>query len=108
MKNERAKIIVRGAVHGVGFRPFVFRLATDLNLYGTVLNSSQGVFIEIEGPRYSLDEFIKRLEKAKPPRPKIQSLEFSFLAATGYDHYDILDSDGSGEKSAFILPDIAP
>ena len=108
MKNERAKVIVRGAVQGVGFRPFVFRLATDLNLYGTVLNSPQGVFIEIEGPRYSLDEFIQRLEKEKPPCAIIQSLEFSFLAATGYDRFDILESDRSGDKSAFILPDIAP
>ena len=108
MKNERAKIIVRGAVQGVGFRPFVFRLATDLNLFGTVLNSPQGVFIEIEGPRYSLDEFIQRLQREKPPCAIIQSLEFSFLAATGYDRFDILESGRSGDKRAFILPDIAP
>ena len=107
MINERAKIIVRGAVQGVGFRPFVFRLASELDLHGNVLNSPQGVFIEIEGPRHCLDEFIHRLEKEKPPCAIIQNLEFSFLAATGYDHFEILESDGSGDKSAFILPDIA-
>ncbi len=48
--NERAKAIVRGAVQGVGFRPFVYRLAKDLGLVGWVSNSTQGVFIEVEGP----------------------------------------------------------
>ena len=46
----RAKITVHGAVQGVGFRPFVYRLATELRLCGWVLNCSQGVFIEVEGP----------------------------------------------------------
>ena len=49
MNAERAKVTVRGAVQGVGFRPHVFRLATELRLDGWVLNSSQGVFIEAEG-----------------------------------------------------------
>ena len=47
----RLKIIVRGAVQGVGFRPFVYRLATELKLNGWVLNSTQGVFIEVEGDK---------------------------------------------------------
>ena len=49
MKAERAKVTVRGVVQGVGFRPFVYRLATQLKLSGWVLNSAQGVFIEVEG-----------------------------------------------------------
>ena len=49
MNCERLKIIVRGAVQGVGFRPFVYRLATELKLNGWVSNSGQGVFIEVEG-----------------------------------------------------------
>ncbi|MEP6663600.1 MAG: acylphosphatase, partial [Verrucomicrobiota bacterium] len=103
---ERAKIRVRGAVQGVGFRPFVFRLATQLNLCGTVLNSSQGVFIEIEGARDLVNQFLLRLEKEKPPRAIIQSLEFSFLDAIGHNGFEILTSEETGAKTTLILPDI--
>jgi acylphosphatase len=83
MECERAKITVLGAVQGVGFRPFVYRLATQLRLNGWVLNSSQGVFIEVEGPPHLLQTFLVRLEKEKPPLAIVQSLECSFLEAVG-------------------------
>ena len=73
MNTERAKVAVRGAVQGVGFRPHVFRLATELQLQGWVLNSSQGVFVEVEGASDRLREFLLRLEKEKPSRAVIQS-----------------------------------
>ena len=79
MIRERIRIVVRGAVQGVGFRPFVYRLATELQLDGWVLNSAQGVFIEGEGRRDSLNRFLVRLEKERPPRAVIQSFESSFL-----------------------------
>ncbi len=107
MKAERAKVTVRGLVQGVGFRPFVYRLATQLRLNGWVLNSGQGVFIEVEGAKDELQSFLTRLEKEKPPRAVIQSLEFSILDATGYERFDILYSDQSGRKTVLILPDIA-
>jgi hydrogenase maturation protein HypF len=106
--NERARAVVRGAVQGVGFRPFVYRLAKELRLNGWVLNSSQGVFIEAEGVGATLREFLLRLEREKPARAIIQSMEFSFLDAVGYSGFVIRDSEESGAKSAFILPDIAP
>lgn len=107
MKSERAKVIVRGAVQGVGFRPFVYRLATGLHLKGWVSNSSQGVFIEAEGARKALDQFLSRLQHEKPPRAFIQSLEFSWLDAVGYGGFEILSSDCAGEKTTLILPDSA-
>lgn len=103
----RAKITVHGAVQGVGFRPFVYRLATQLRLNGWVLNSSQGVFIEVEGPLNLLHEFVVRLEQEKPPLAIIQSLESSFLDIVGYQDFEIRYSDDSGPKTALILPDIA-
>jgi hydrogenase maturation protein HypF len=105
--NERAKIIVRGAVQGVGFRPFVFRLATELNLRGSVLNSSQGVAIEIEGERGLLEEFVARLETEKPGHAIIQGMDVSFHTANGYEGFEILESKELGAKSALILPDLA-
>lgn len=104
---ERVKIVIRGAVQGVGFRPFVYRLATELDLKGWVLNSSQGVFIEVEGERGTLRQFLIRLKKEKPPRAIIQSLESSFLDATGCKTFEICHSDEKGAKTALILPDIA-
>ena len=106
MKCERAKVTVLGAVQGVGFRPFVYRLARELHLNGWVLNSSQGVFIEIEGPLYMLQAFLVRLEKEKPPLALVQSLEFSFLDVVGYDGFEIRHSDHTGLKTALILPDV--
>src|SRR5512142_704659 len=64
----RLRICVRGAVQGVGFRPFVYRLALELSLCGWVNNSPQGVFIELEGPRTQLANFLLRLDSEKPPR----------------------------------------
>jgi hydrogenase maturation protein HypF len=104
---ERARTIVRGAVQGVGFRPFVYRLATELGLKGWVLNSAQGVFIEVEGDGAGVRQFLLRLEKEKPPRAIVQSLEFSFLDTVGYEGFEIRASDKAGEKSAFILPDLS-
>ena len=105
MKTERAKVAVRGLVQGVGFRPFVYRLATEMRLNGWVVNSPQGVFIEVEGIRDRLQSFLLRLEKEKPPRAVIQSLEFSFLDLAGYNRFEIRYSDQRGRKTALILPD---
>jgi hydrogenase maturation protein HypF len=107
MKAERAKVVVRGVVQGVGFRPFVYRLATQLKLSGWVLNAAQGVFIEVEGAPDGLQSFLLRLEKEKPPLAVIQSLEFSLLDAAGYDGFDIRYSQQNGQKSVLILPDVA-
>ena len=106
-RSTRLKLTVRGAVQGVGFRPFVFRLATGLGLAGWVNNSPQGVFIEAEGPRAELEKFLLRLETEKPPRSFIQSLEASWLDPVGYMAFEIRPSETGGNKTALVLPDIA-
>ncbi len=103
----RLKIVVRGAVQGVGFRPFVFRLASKLGLHGWVNNSPQGVFIEAEGPRAVLEKFLLQLELEKPPRSSVQSLEPSWLDAVGFKAFEIRASETGGDKTALVLPDIA-
>jgi hydrogenase maturation protein HypF len=104
---RRLRLIVRGAVQGVGFRPFVFRLAEELRLAGWVINSAQGVFIEVEGAPPVLETFLARLRDDPPPRASIQSLEQSVLDPAGYTSFEIRKSDDSGEKVATVLPDIA-
>jgi hydrogenase maturation protein HypF len=105
--NARLRVAVYGAVQGVGFRPFVYRLATELKLTGWVLNSAQGVFIEVEGSSEKLQGFLRRLEREKPPRAFIQSLESSWFDPVGYRSFEIRPSEESGQKTALILPDIA-
>ncbi len=104
---RRLKVAIRGAVQGVGFRPFVYRLAQEQSLSGWVKNSPQGVFIEVEGPKESLDGFLLRLPAEKPPLSFIQSLEYSVLEPVGYPDFRIARSENGGEKQALILPDIA-
>ena len=94
-------------MQGVGFRPFIFRLAEKLQLTGWVNNSSCGVFIELEGPRVALESFLCRLDSEKPAHSFIQSLESCWLDAVGHTKFEIRASDNSTRKSALILPDIA-
>ena len=71
------KILVQGIVQGVGFRPFVYRLATNLNLSGTVKNLGNVVEIKLKGINDVIEEFIHRLQNELPPIAKIDSLEIS-------------------------------
>lgn len=106
-KCERVKLVARGAVQGVGFRPFVYRLANELQLRGFISNSGDGVLIEAEGANVALRQFLLRLEKEKPPLAILQSVEASFLDPIGYEQFAIRESFGSGAKTALILPDLA-
>jgi hydrogenase maturation protein HypF len=100
-------VIIRGAVQGVGFRPFVYRLALDLGLPGWVVNSTGGVVIEVEGEPALLESFLKSLRSTPPPRAAIQSLEQSWLDPLGFTSFEIRESDATGEKVVPLLPDIA-
>lgn len=103
----RLRLAVRGVVQGVGFRPFIYRLANELALTGWVNNSPQGVWIEVEGDRSRLEEFQTRLAAEKPPRSSIHSCEATWLDAAGHDGFVIRASDTCGAKAALVLPDIA-
>ena len=98
---------IRGAVQGVGFRPFVFRLASELGLTGWVNNSPQGVSIEVEGSSEKLKTFLIRLSDEKPPRSFIQSLESAHLDPIDFIGFEVRQSDETGTKTALVLPDIA-
>lgn len=103
----RLRLVIRGAVQGVGFRPFIYRLATGMGLHGWVNNSAQGVFIEVEGDRDLLESFLLRIPAERPPHAFIQSLESSFLDPIGYGDFTIRHSEEVGARTAFILPDLA-
>jgi hydrogenase maturation protein HypF len=103
----RLKLAIRGAVQGVGFRPFVHRLANELHVAGWVNNSPQGVVIEAEGPRFKLENFLRRIETEKPLHSSIQSIESTWLGIAGYREFEIRKSETCGFKTALVLPDIA-
>ncbi|HEU5400387.1 MAG TPA: carbamoyltransferase HypF, partial [Terriglobales bacterium] len=103
---QRLRMVIRGAVQGVGFRPFIFRLATEMQLAGWVSNTAAGVFLEVEGEAENLHEFRLRVEREKPAIAHIQSLESSFLDPHGFCNFEIRESSG-GEKTVLVLPDIA-
>ncbi len=103
---QRVRVVIRGAVQGVGFRPFIYRLAEEMNLKGWVINDTQGVFIEAEGAPEVLQRFLLGIKSEKPTISFIQSFEHSFLDPVPYDKFEIRES-ADGAKTALILPDIA-
>lgn len=104
---SRIRVKLRGRVQGVGFRPFIYNLATGLNLRGWVSNTGQGVTIEAEGPLANLDAFLSRIETEKPPLAHIQGWEHSYLDPVGYARFEIRESRDKESKSFWVLPDIA-
>ncbi len=104
---QRRRLVVHGAVQGVGFRPFVYRLAKSLQLAGWVENTPQGVTIEVEGTIERLSEFRLRLNTEKPRLAIIQSCDSISLAPECASSFEIRHSRQSGLKNALVLPDIA-
>jgi hydrogenase maturation protein HypF len=109
--NESAKIRknfrVKGTVQGVGFRPFVFRLAHELQLGGWVANTLWGAEIEVEGAVSHVQCFEQRLRSELPPLATISSLEITDLEPVGVTDFVIRASDAGGTPAALVLPDVA-
>lgn len=103
----RLRIEIAGAVQGVGFRPFVYRLATALALPGWVINDTRGVFIEVEGGADPLATFLARLVAEAPPNAQITRTTHAWLPAAGYTRFEIRHSDGAGVRRVIVLPDLA-
>ena len=80
---ERIHVEIRGAVQGVGFRPFVYRIADELGLSGSVSNDGRGVVIEAEGPHEGLEELLRRLRTEHPAPASIDSMEHCRAEPTG-------------------------
>ena len=104
---QRLRVTLRGAVQGVGFRPFVYRLATEMSLTGWVLNSSSGLTVEVEGPPEALRRFEERIESERPKASVVNVHESVWLAAEGATRFEIHASDADTGKSVNVLPDLA-
>jgi len=104
---QRLRIKLRGAVQGVGFRPFVYRLATEMSLTGWVLNSASGLVVEVEGGSEQLSLFERRIEQERPKASVVTVHESEWIAAEGATCFEILASDTDSGKSVNVLPDLA-
>jgi hydrogenase maturation protein HypF len=110
MANNRKKIAVQGQVQGIGFRPFVYKLAAGLDLTGFVYNYTQGVIIEIQGRKADVEKFIDKLKNAHKEKPllKITALDFVDIKPISDEKtFEIKLSESAGVISAEVTADIA-
>ncbi len=103
---ERRSFIVTGLVQGVGFRPFVSRLAQEFGLAGFVLNRAGEVHVEAEGAQGALDDFASALQRRAPPLSAVAEVRSARLAPDGRAGFAIVSSE-LGTAQPFIVPDAA-
>ena len=106
-ESRRLRIHVNGIVQGVGFRPFVYRLAHECHLTGFVNNSSEGVLIEAEGRPADVAAFLARLREEAPPLSRIVSVETEELPANGDTAFVIRASQKEAPPITLVPPDMA-
>ena len=107
VKRRRKGLLVSGVVQGVGFRPFVYRLALEEGLAGFIGNDTDGVTIEIEGPAERIEAFLARLRAETPPLARIDSVVSRELPETGESGFRIVSSQVLGRVSTGIPADAA-
>lgn len=101
------RVRVRGVVQGVGFRPFVFRLARRLHLRGWVRNDGHGVIVHVEGERRALDEFVSALFRQAPAAAHVTEVTVEEAPVEGWPHFVIRTSDAHGRPTVRLAADLA-
>lgn len=101
------RIEVKGVVQGVGFRPFVYRVANGYGIVGTVANTSAGVVIQASGEGEMMFQFLKALKDDAPPGARVESVTARAAAPFSARDFRILASDGDGSRQVLVSPDIA-
>jgi hydrogenase maturation protein HypF len=98
---------ILGLVQGVGFRPFVARLARELGLAGSVVNDGTGVFVDVEGRPKCVEEFFTRLKTEAPPLARISSVEMTSAPLAGHTSFTVKKSISPALRFALVSPDVA-
>jgi len=104
----RCHIEVSGIVQGVGFRPYIYRIAKDLDLPGFVANTAAGVIIEVDGSKQEIEQFVRAIHNEKPPLASIDTLtadSSEIDPASRYNSFEIQASIGAGDRIGPITPD---
>ena len=103
----RRAIEITGIVQGVGFRPYIYRLAVESNLAGFITNTAAGVSIEVEGPKEAVERFLARLPQEAPPLARITNLVVTERPPNHDQGFRILPSRSGEERHVLISPDVA-
>ena len=104
---KRLKLLIAGIVQGVGFRPFIFRLATRHGLTGFVRNLAQGVLVEAQGPRIALRRFVAGLKTDRLPHVAVHCVKWETRpVVAGESSFVILPSEPDGSISVCLPPDL--
>ena len=103
----RIRARVEGTVQGVGFRPYVYRLAGELGCSGHVFNDARGVVVEVEAGAAEVERFLARLPAEAPPLARVERVLTEPVPATGSSGFTIVASPAGGEPSALVSPDTA-
>jgi hydrogenase maturation protein HypF len=104
---QRVQIKVEGTVQGVGFRPFVYRLARELELAGWVTNTRSGVLIEAEGDTGGIESFLRRLKENAPASATVESMNTSSIPVVDEECFSIAPNEETGQRALVIPPDFA-
>ncbi len=103
----RVRVRVRGTVQGVGFRPYVYRLAGELGLAGFVFNDAHGVVAEVEGVDIAVEAFVARLGPEAPPLAVVEAVASEARPACGEHRFTIRESPLGETPDAPVTPDTA-
>src|SRR5580693_9651973 len=103
----RTAVRVEGVVQGVGFRPFVYSLATGLGLGGLVGNDSGGVFAEVEGSPAAVATFLESLARDAPPLARIERITTAAMSPDGTASFTIAPSEPRRERRTLVSADTA-
>ncbi len=103
----RIQVSIRGVVQGVGFRPFLYRLAARHRLRGSVRNDAQGILLELEGSASSIEALLHDLRKGPPPQARIDTIRTRILPPVGAERFTIEETRGRAGILALIPPDTA-
>ncbi len=104
---SRIRARVEGTVQGVGFRPYVYRLAGELGVAGHVLNDARGVVVEVEAPSETVERFLARLPLEAPPLALVERVTAEMVEELGELGFSIRESPAGGEPRAAVAPDSA-
>ncbi|MBK9307032.1 MAG: carbamoyltransferase HypF [Nitrospira sp.] len=103
---QRVQITVEGTVQGVGFRPFAYRLARELELAGWVANTGSGVLIEVEGDTGDIESFLGRLKQEAPASATIEAMSTSIIPVIDEKYFSIAPGTEIGQRALVIPPDL--
>ena len=100
-------IHIKGLVQGVGFRPFIFRIASEFGLNGEVENRNDGVFIKINCDEITLEQFVNKVNRTAPPASAIESIDVSPTDFSPFSDFQIVKSNTVSNRVTEVSPDIA-